>query len=82
MIKDAEVEQIINDLENYNHRNMGQFTLAINNVPVKIQRRGVGNYVMYFFENKKNFDGLDIKLATKFMKLNKEELEKFLKGEK
>ncbi|MFN8674659.1 MAG: hypothetical protein U0457_21575 [Candidatus Sericytochromatia bacterium] len=74
------IEELINELEYHSSRNMGQVALFINKVPVKIQRRGVENYVMYFFENNKELLNLDIKLATKFKKVNKEELVSYLSG--
>lgn len=82
MITDEKIEQIINELEYHNSRNMGQLTLTVNDVPLKIQKRSTNNYVLYFFKNKKGMEELDIKLATNFEKLNKDGLISFLKGEK
>lgn len=81
MITDEQIEQIISELEYHNSRNMGQVTLSVNDVPVKIQKRSSNNYVLYFFENKKTMDQLDIKLATNFKKFTKDQLISFFKGE-
>lgn len=81
MITDEQIEQIISELEYHNSRNMGQVTLSVNDVPVKIQKRSTNNYVLYFFENKKTMDQLDIKLATDFKKFTKDQLISFFKGE-
>lgn len=81
MVSDKEIEKVVEELESHTSRNMGQFTFSINNIPVIIQKRSSENYIMYFFENKKDMFGLDIKLATKFKKFKKDELIAFLKGE-
>lgn len=82
MITDEQIEQIISELEYHNSRNMGQVTLTVNDVPLKIQKRSSNNYVLYFFENKKGMEELDIKLSTNFKKLTKDGLISFFKGEK
>lgn len=81
MITDEQIEQIVSELEYHKSRNMGQVTLMVNDVPVKIQKRSTNNYVMYFFENKKTMEQLDIKLATSFKKMTKDQLVSFFKGE-
>lgn len=81
MITDEQIEQVISELEYHTSRNMGQVTLTVNDVPVKIQKRSANNYVLYFFENKKGMEQLDIKSATNFKKLNKDGLISFFKGE-
>ncbi|GIW21711.1 MAG: hypothetical protein KatS3mg068_0718 [Candidatus Sericytochromatia bacterium] len=75
------VEEIINFLESKKERNMGQVTLYVKTGVCKIQKRGEGNFIVYFFDNKLSKLGLDIKDANRFLRMNKEQLIGFLNSE-
>lgn len=72
------VELIIEELDKHFARNMGQKSLYLNDSVATIQKRGT-EYILYYFEDKNNLLGLDIKLATKFKKFaDKDALVSFL----
>lgn len=78
MTTQERVELIIEELDRHFARNMGQKSLYLNDSVATIQKRG-SEYLVYYFEDKTNLLGLDIKLATKFKKFaDKDSLVSFL----
>jgi hypothetical protein len=78
MNNETKVEKIISELDRHFARNMGQKSFYLNDSVATIQKRGV-EYIVYYFDDKTNLLGLDIKLATRFKKFsNKDSLVSFL----
>jgi hypothetical protein len=71
-------DEIISFLESKKSRNMGQITLYVKTGVCTIQKRGEGNFIIYFFDGKNSKLGLDIKESNRFLKMNKEQLLNFL----
>lgn len=79
MSNEQEIQKIIDDLENYFSRNMGQKSLYLKHSVATIQRRGT-EFIVYLFANKNALECLDIKLATSFEKFaDKEALDAYLR---
>lgn len=72
------VSEIVSELDRHFARNMGQKSLYLNDSVAIVQKRGT-EYVVYYFDDKTNLLGLDIKLATRFKKFaDKDTLVSFL----
>ncbi len=67
MDNQSRVNQIVAELEVHFARNMGQKSLYLNDSVATIQKRGL-EYIVYYFDDKTNLLGLDIKLSTRFKK--------------
>ncbi|MFN4150535.1 MAG: hypothetical protein ACK4IX_06305 [Candidatus Sericytochromatia bacterium] len=71
---------LLDSMEKYTFRNMGQKKVYLKDSVGIIQRRGT-EFLLYTFNNKNSLDGLDVKDATSFKKFsNHEELAEYLKA--
>lgn len=71
---------LLDSMEKYIPRNMGQKRVYLKDSVGIIQKRGT-EFLLYTFNNKNTLDGLDVKNATSFKKFaNHDELAEYLKS--